>query len=107
MHPFLRKDAEERYTTMPKAVIAKVNMDFTTRGKRSNKAKLIDSTALSQSKHWNSSPKRRVDWDWVGDRYHNQNMFYQTPMPSPYRQLSFHSNYGHREIYTLTSLPSK
>ena len=59
------RDAEDRYTILRKAVLDQVNHDFTRRGERSNHAKLIDSSALAQSKHWALSPKRRVDWDWV------------------------------------------
>lgn len=59
------RDAEERYTHIRKAVIEQVNSDFANRGERSNNARLIDNMALSQTKGWASSPKRRVDWDWI------------------------------------------
>lgn len=46
-------------------MIEQVNYDFANRGERNNHAKLIDNAALTQSKQWNLSPKRRVDWNWV------------------------------------------
>ncbi len=60
------RDAETRYTIIRKAVIDQVNQDFANRGERNNNARLIDNAALSQSKQWEQSPKRRVDWDWMG-----------------------------------------
>ena len=58
------RDAEERYTIIRKAVIDQVNQDFTSRNENSNHVRLIDQAALSQSKDWAFSSKRRVDWDW-------------------------------------------
>lgn len=59
------RDAEDRYTQIRKAVIEQVNNDFANRGEKNNKARLFDEAALSQTKNWSSSPKRRVDWDWI------------------------------------------
>ncbi len=81
------KDAEDRYTAIRKAVIDQVNMDFANRGERNNKAKLIDSNALSQSKQWESSPKRRVDWDWV-DGYNSFRFRY----PKRFEMALWHNN---------------
>ncbi len=59
------RDAEERYTAIRKAVIEELNKDFYSSNQRSLKAKLIDASALAQSERWNSSSKRKVDWEWV------------------------------------------
>ncbi|MGI9279843.1 MAG: hypothetical protein ACR2PX_09450 [Endozoicomonas sp.] len=59
------RDAENRYSIIREAVLDQVNQDFANRGEINNRVKLIDNTALTQSKNWDYSSKRRVDWDWV------------------------------------------
>lgn len=59
------RDAEERYTVIRQAVLDEVNKEFIRSNQRGLKARLIDHVALSQSKNWSLSQKRRVDWDWI------------------------------------------
>lgn len=58
------KDAEDRYTKLRLAVLDEVNKDLRS-SQPKLRAALIDQAALSESKRWESSPKRRVDWDWA------------------------------------------
>ena len=62
------RDAEERYTVIRKAVLDELNKEFHSSNQRNLKAKLIDTTAVSQSERWNFSSRRKVDWEW-GDGY--------------------------------------
>ena len=59
------RDAEERYTIIPKAVLDELNKEFYSSHQHSLKVTLIDATALAQSERWNLSSKRKVDWEWV------------------------------------------
>lgn len=88
------RDAEERYTKIRKAVIDQVNQNFLEYDERSNRAALIDSTALSQSKYWELSPKRLVDWDWI-EGYRSFRFRY----PKRFEMALWHS--GHLASLTL------
>lgn len=57
--------AESRYTSIRRAVLAEVNREFARSGKERLNAKLIDQLALNESKRWDLSACRRVDWDWL------------------------------------------
>ncbi|QFT57135.1 hypothetical protein [Microbulbifer sp. THAF38] len=58
------KDAEERYTKLRLAVLDEINKDLHS-SLPNLRAALIDQSALLESKRWESSPKRRVEWDWT------------------------------------------
>ncbi len=59
------RDAEDRYTKIRQAVLNEINKDLRQNNGTDLTAKLIDQTALSQSKNWELSKRRRVDWEWV------------------------------------------
>lgn len=59
------RDAEERYSIIRKTVLNELNKDFFSSNQRNFKANLIDTSAIVQSKRWNFSSRRKVDWDWV------------------------------------------
>lgn len=58
-------DAEQRYTKIRQAVFEELNKELLRSEQRIFRAGLIDSAALSQSRLWNLSSRRKVNWDWV------------------------------------------
>lgn len=58
------QDAEVRYSSIRKAVMAALNQRFMREGGHALRASLIDQHALRHADEWSKSPLRRVDWDW-------------------------------------------